>query len=160
MPLSRRRFLLAGSACGAALLTPGWLSAATGPSSANASTANHLSVIPATGEAIPAIGMGTWITFNVGGDEALIAQRTEVLKTFLELGGTVIDGSPMYGSSNDVIGEALSTLDAHDRVFAATKIWTGDGSETREQAESSERRWGIPALICCRYTIFWPGVIT
>ena len=139
MPLTRREFLAVTGACGAGLLAPNWLLAATG----QPVNGMHRGVIPSTGESIPAIGMGTWITFNVGGDEALIDQRTEVLETFLDLGGSVIDGSPMYGSSNDVIGEALATLGAHDRIFSATKIWTGDGSETRSQASTSERRWGV-----------------
>ena len=56
--------------------------------------------IPSSGELIPVIGMGTWITFNVGGSQKLRAARTEVLKTFFELGGGMVDSSPMYGSIN------------------------------------------------------------
>ena len=47
--------------------------------------------IPATGEQVPVIGMGSWITFNVGEDRALRDQRAQVLQTFFERGGAVID---------------------------------------------------------------------
>ncbi|WP_223792882.1 aldo/keto reductase [Marinobacter sp. F4216] len=99
--------------------------------------------IPSTGETIPAIGMGTWITFNVGSDPYLIDQRTRVLETFLTAGGTVVDCSPMYGSSANVVGAALENLQAHDRVFSASKVWTSDQSATREQTRSSLGKWGV-----------------
>lgn len=99
--------------------------------------------IPSSGEPLPAVGMGTWRTFNVGGDQYLIDQRTEVLKTFFECGGTLVDCSPMYGSAAEVMGEALDTLNAHDMLFSATKIWTGDGGATRQQDRESRRKWRI-----------------
>jgi len=115
--------------------------------------------IPGTDEVIPSIGMGTWIAFNVGGDTQLVEQRTRVLKTFFDQGGTVVDGSPMYGSASDVVGEALDALDAHDRVFAATKIWTGDESETRQEAARSRRRWGVERfdLLQVHNLLGWQG---
>jgi len=139
MALDRRRFLMGAGLAGLALRAPLLFA---GPSSGPESSAITRK-IPGTDEAIPAIGMGTWITFNVGGDAALIAQRTEVLKTFFELGGTVVDGSPMYGSASDVVGEALVSLNARDRVFAATKIWTSDESATQQEAERSLKRWNV-----------------
>ncbi|EMP57267.1 aldo/keto reductase-like diketogulonate reductase [Marinobacter santoriniensis NKSG1] len=138
--LSRRRFLI-GAGLGSLALVSSPLLAGKVAAPGDAPQARP---IPSTGEHLPAIGMGTWITFNVGSDQRLVDQRTRVLETFLERGGSVIDCSPMYGSSADVVGAALETLDARDRIFAASKIWTGDGSETREQAASSARRWGIP----------------
>ncbi|MFW5966104.1 MAG: aldo/keto reductase [Persicimonas sp.] len=99
--------------------------------------------IPSSGQKIPVIGMGTWQTFNVGGDKKLRDARTEVLKAFFEAGGTVIDSSPMYGSSQDVVGYGLKKLGATDRVFAADKIWTSDGGATRSQYEESADKWNI-----------------
>ena len=64
--------------------------------------------IPSSGEEIPVIGMGTWVTFNVGSNQRLRDERTEVLKTFFELGGGIVDSSPMYGSSEAVLGYSLS----------------------------------------------------
>src|SRR3546814_16830994 len=52
--------------------------------------------IPSSGEAVPVIGMGSWITFNVGEDRRLRDARAEVLRTFFDRGGRVIDCSPMY----------------------------------------------------------------
>lgn len=139
LELSRRRFLIGVGLSGLAVASPRLMAAGSPPGE----QAFHSRPIPSTGESVPAIGMGTWITFNVGGDQYLIDQRTRVLETFLERNGTVIDCSPMYGSAADVIGAGLDKLGAHDRIFAATKIWTSDGAETREQAATSERRWGI-----------------
>src|SRR3546814_1611877 len=66
--------------------------------------------IPSSGEAVPVIGMGSWITFNVGEDRRLRDARAEVLRTFFDRGGRVIDCSPMYGSSAAVIGYGLEKL--------------------------------------------------
>ncbi|HLC44503.1 MAG TPA: aldo/keto reductase, partial [Patescibacteria group bacterium] len=61
--------------------------------------------IPATGERLPVIGMGSWITFNVGNSTHERAARVKVLQAFFDNGGALIDSSPMYGSSEEVIGE-------------------------------------------------------
>jgi diketogulonate reductase-like aldo/keto reductase len=104
--------------------------------------------IPSTGDPLPAIGLGTWITFNVGADRALRRECTEVVRAFLDGGGRLIDSSPMYGSSQAVVGEALTALaagrDGAKRVFAADKVWTGDGTQGSAQAEASRRLWGVP----------------
>lgn len=100
--------------------------------------------IPSTGQAIPMVGLGTWITFNVGRDAALRAECTRVVQAFLEGGGRVIDSSPMYGSSQEVVGQALRTLGAAGQVFAADKVWTGEGApQGAAQAEASRQRWGV-----------------
>ena len=83
--------------------------------------------IPVTGEPVPVIGMGSWITFNVGADEDLREQRVEVLQTFFDRGGGLIDSSPMYGSSEEVIGHCLGRIENRGALFAATKVWTPFG---------------------------------
>lgn len=101
--------------------------------------------IPSTGDSLPAIGLGSWITFNVGADRVLRRECTEVIRAFLDGGGRVIDSSPMYGSSQAVIGEALAALgDGAKRAYAADKVWTGDGAQGAAQAEASRRLWGVP----------------
>lgn len=80
--------------------------------------------IPASGERLPVIGMGTWITFNVGDDPVLLAERTEVLRTFFAMGGGMIDSSPMYGSAEAVVGHGLRQLGRPAGLFSATKVWT------------------------------------
>jgi len=98
--------------------------------------------IPATGEQIPRVGLGTWITFNVGQDPPARAHCAQVVRAFLDAGGRLIDSSPMYGSSQGVVGDALRTLGAQQRVFSADKVWTsGDGAA---QVETSRGLWQIP----------------
>jgi diketogulonate reductase-like aldo/keto reductase len=79
--------------------------------------------IPSTGERLPAVGLGTWLTFDVPiGDADALARRREVVVRFLGGGGRLIDSSPMYGHAEAVLGESLPRDDA--RVFSATKVWT------------------------------------
>lgn len=101
--------------------------------------------IPATGEAIPAIGMGTWITFNVGEDPALRGNRAEILRTFFAAGGGMVDSSPMYGSSEAVIGWCLGRLGEEAQgLFSATKVWTPTMfSDGEAQMEESRALWGV-----------------
>ncbi|MGM0690628.1 MAG: aldo/keto reductase [Pseudomonadota bacterium] len=98
------------------------------------------------GQELPAIGMGTWITFNVGSDPEARAGRTQVARTFLEAGGALVDSSPMYGSAEAVIGHALSEMGGDPPVFAASKVWTPDGDATTKQVAQSERRWGLERM--------------
>jgi len=99
--------------------------------------------IPATGEQVPAIGMGSWITFNVGDDAELRADRLRVLQAFVDAGGALVDSSPMYGSSEDVIGHCLARLEGTPEVFTATKVWTPTRWLGIRQMETSERLWGV-----------------
>jgi diketogulonate reductase-like aldo/keto reductase len=131
--LSRRAFLGALAAGAAAVLGPR-------PSVAAAVLRRS---IPATGETVPVIGMGTWITFNVGDDEALRDQRTQVLQTFFDRGGSVIDSSPMYGSSEAVIGYGLKRIANTGALFAATKVWTPFAALGDGQRAHSRRLWGV-----------------
>ena len=135
--LSRRRFLalLAAAGAGGALgMTP----------TAHAAAEPHTRPIPSSGERIPVIGMGSWITFNVGQDPALLAERVEILRAFFSAGGGMIDSSPMYGSSEAVIGHCLEQLGHPPGLFSATKVWTWFGGEGEEQMQDSRRLWGIP----------------
>jgi diketogulonate reductase-like aldo/keto reductase len=99
--------------------------------------------IPATGERIPAVGMGTWITFNVGELEAMRAQRAEVVAELFAQGGRIIDSSPMYGTSEAVVGYCLEQLDEPDDLFTATKVWTRMAEDGAAQMAESRRLWGI-----------------
>ncbi len=87
--------------------------------------------------------MGSWLTFDVGEDQALRRARAEVLRTFFTLGGAVIDSSPMYGSSQSVIGEALSHLNHPNELFSADKVWIDGADAGRAQIAESRRRWGV-----------------
>lgn len=99
--------------------------------------------IPASGERIPVIGMGSWLTFDVGDDSILRARRCEVLRTFFEMGGGLVDSSPMYGSSEAVIGHCLGKLENDANLFSATKVWTWGERIGIDQMEHSRRLWGV-----------------
>jgi diketogulonate reductase-like aldo/keto reductase len=99
--------------------------------------------IPSSGERLPLIGLGSWITFNVGNDPVARNTCTEVMRQFFELGGRLIDSSPMYGSSQEVIGAALRQLGMPPQVFAADKVWISPGARGPAQIEASRQHWGV-----------------
>lgn len=101
-------------------------------------------VIPSSGEPLPLVGLGSWITFNVGDDRAARDASAEVMRAFFQAGGRLIDSSPMYGSAQEVIGYGLKKLGAPKALFAADKVWIADDTEGRAQIENSRRLWGIP----------------
>jgi diketogulonate reductase-like aldo/keto reductase len=91
--------------------------------------------------ALNPIGLGSWGTFNVGADPKGRANVLAVIRAFFAAGGNLIDSSPMYGSSNEVIGAALKQLGYPSALFSAEKVWTGgDGAA---QIEDTRRRWGL-----------------
>ncbi len=100
--------------------------------------------IPSTGEAMPIVGLGTWITFNVGGDPVLRNECAGVMAAFFEAGGRMIDSSPMYGSSQPVIGYGLEKLGRPSALFSAEKVWTSSATSGPAQIEQSRRFWGVP----------------
>ena len=127
-----RRAVLVGA--GAALATP---VLATSAAEALATR------IPSTGEPVPAVGIGSWITFNVGDDPLLRAECRAVMAAFFEAGGGIVDSSPMYGSSQAVIGDTLETLGRSPGLFSADKVWT-DADDGPAQIAETTRRWGVP----------------
>jgi diketogulonate reductase-like aldo/keto reductase len=99
--------------------------------------------IPSTGERLPVIGLGSWITFNVGNDRVARDECAAVIRAFFDAGGRVIDSSPMYGSSQDVIGYGLAKLERPVPVFAADKVWIAAASRGPAQVEESRRHWNV-----------------
>ena len=137
---SRRRLLLALATLGAPPLVVSFAASAQ-------STALLTRPIPSSGEAVPVIGLGSWITFNVGNDRVARDNCAEVMRNFFAAGGRVIDSSPMYGSSQDVIGDGLGKLSkagAPAPAFAADKVWTSSGTRGPAQIEASRQFWSVP----------------
>ena len=99
---------------------------------------------PSTGEALPLVGLGSWITFNVGDDPVARDACAEVMRAFFEAGGRLIDSSPMYGSSQAVIGHGIRKLGEPPGLFSADKVWTSSGARGPAQIEASRRHWGVP----------------
>ena len=96
--------------------------------------------IASSGELLPAIGVGTWQTFDVGGDALARSALKEVLGLFAQAGGRVIDSSPMYGSSESVTGDLLADLGLAGKLFVATKVWTrGKDAGIRQMEDSFAR---------------------
>jgi diketogulonate reductase-like aldo/keto reductase len=96
--------------------------------------------IPATGEIIPAIGLGTWRTFDVGAAPAEREPIREVLRRFAKLGGRVVDSSPMYGAAETVVGDLAAALGLHGSLFLATKVWAPGREAGLAQLERSLER--------------------
>ena len=99
--------------------------------------------IPSTGEPLPVVGLGSWITFNVGNDRAARDSCADVMRNFFDARGRMIDSSPMYGSSQDVIGYGLQKIGRRERAFSADKVWISSGAGGRAQIEKSRERWGV-----------------
>jgi len=114
--------------------------AAAGPAPAGATAPILERPIPSSGEKIPAIGLGTWRTFDVGASAAARASLREVLQRFVALGGRVIDSSPMYGAAESVAGDLAADLAVTDTLFLATKVWTSGRESGVTQMEQSLRR--------------------
>jgi len=96
--------------------------------------------IPASGEKLPPVGLGTWLTFDVT-SAADRAVRGEVMRAFFEGGGRMVDSSPMYGASEETIGAALPANGK--AMFSATKVWTVGALAGRRQLENSYRLWRL-----------------
>lgn len=93
--------------------------------------------IPSSGEKLPVVGCGTWQTFDVGADANARKKLAEVLATLFDAGGSVIDSSPMYGTSEDVAGSIVADLGARSKAFIATKVWTRGKQAGIQQIERS-----------------------
>lgn len=133
-PNPRRRVLQLIGGMAALLAMP-----EPGPAAAAAPAEMLKRPIPRSGELLPAVGLGTWQTFDVGADDPARAELKEVLRQLVELGGSVVDSSPMYGESERVVGDLSAELGIRDRLFLATKVWTSGREAGIRQMEDSFR---------------------
>ena len=139
MKLSRRRFLQSLAATGTMLVT--------GTAQTTTSSERLTRIIPSSNERLPVVGLGSWLVFAIDPDDAAeLATRAAVIRKFLELGGGMIDSSPMYGVAQDVIGRSLRQIGDHQGLFAATKVWTRGNRQGLLQMEDSRLLWGLPRL--------------
>ncbi len=134
LALSRRTFLRLAASAGAVML---------GAPLSTTAVPVLTKPVAASGKPLPVIGMGTWITFNVGEDPVALAVRTKILRSFFAGGGGMIDSSPMYGSAEAVLGRVLPRLDDTRNLFAATKVWTRSARSGPTEIGESRRLWGI-----------------
>jgi len=103
----------------------------------------HRRPVPADGRHIPLIGLGSWLTFDVPPEDPRRETCLQVIKAFFEAGGGMIDSSPMYGYSQDVIGESLRALNFPASPCSATKVWIPGGSVGQRQMELAAELWGV-----------------
>jgi diketogulonate reductase-like aldo/keto reductase len=96
--------------------------------------------IPATGEALPALGLGTYAAFDVGSAPAAREPLRRVLQAMVDGGGSVVDSSPMYGGAEGVVGDLQTELKLRSKLFLATKVWTSGRDAGIRQIEESMRR--------------------
>ena len=94
-------------------------------------------IVPASGEKIPVVGLGTWQTFDVGNSLPERNTLTQVLTEMYNRGGRVIDSSPMYRSSEEVVGDLTADLNYQNQFFYATKVWTSGKQSGINQMENS-----------------------
>lgn len=135
--LSRRDWLASLTAASVASIIPDW-------AASQARSAILTRPIPSSGESLPVVGLGSWVTFNVGEDRAARDACAEVMRAFFQEGGRLIDSSPMYGSSQEVIGYGLQKLNHPTQLFAADKVWISGGTRGPAQIEESRKHWTVP----------------
>ncbi|WP_405233602.1 aldo/keto reductase [Lentisalinibacter salinarum] len=128
--VNRRELIAMGAAAGGRLLAPGLLAA---------DEAVMRRKIPASGELLPVVGLGTSGVFDVEPTAENLATRREIVNLMLDRGASVIDTSPMYGQAEDVVGRVVEDLGVRDRLFYATKVWTRGREEGLAQMEESFR---------------------
>jgi diketogulonate reductase-like aldo/keto reductase len=103
-------------------------------------------LIPASGEMLPVVGLGTYQSFDVGSAASERDPLKEVLRLFLQQGGKLVDSSPMYGASESVVGDLAAGLGIADRMFMATKVWTTGREAGIRQMEDSLRRMKVERM--------------
>ena len=102
-----------------------------------AASASRKRIIPKSGEALPVIGLGTYLVFDVAPASPEIAELNEVMKTFVAGGCSVIDSSPMYGRAEAAVGEVASGAGVQSSLFLATKVWTSGRQAGIDQMRNS-----------------------
>ena len=123
-------------------IVTGALVASLLPALSPAAATPRMRRIPASGESLPVIGLGTSRTFDVGADSAARDALLPAFQEFVSLGGRLIDSSPMYGSAESVTGYLLSRLKIAGKPFVATKVWTTGKEAGETQMRTSMERLG------------------
>lgn len=137
--MSRATFLRLTGATAAGLLLGGGALAAAAP-------AMQRRPIPASGELLPVIGLGTWQGFDFAPGSPEYDRLSGVLQALFAAGGSVIDSSPMYGRAEATTGELLAATGSRRQAFLASKVWTSGRPEGQRQIADSARLLGAGVL--------------
>src|SRR5512144_163191 len=115
-----------------------------GRASESSASTFHRRNLPRGFETLPPVGLGTWLTFDVGDDAAAQEQRRQVLERFFDAGGGMIDSSPMYGNAEWLLGQLLPYVKHDGTLFTETKVWTPFDRMGPMQFEQSLKLWKVP----------------
>ncbi len=130
---NRRQVINAGAVLAAAPALPIRIAMGDEPSSM------RRRVIPATGETLPVVGLGTYIAFDVDSTPSAIEQRKGIVDQMIAHGGSLIDTSPMYNRSEKVVGDVIAAGTARRDLFLATKVWAdGQAAGAAQMQRSAE----------------------
>jgi aryl-alcohol dehydrogenase-like predicted oxidoreductase len=95
--------------------------------------------VPGTDIELPAVGLGTFQTFDAVPDDAR-ETRVEVLRRFWAAGGRVVDVSPLYGLSEENIARYAVPAGIQNDLFVTNKVWsTGEHLWDESHADRSLR---------------------
>lgn len=153
LAFGRRRFLRQGIGIGAAAGLP-WGLADAQPIPGGAVTPRFTTAAPGiltkrverTGDVLPALGLGTFLTFDLLPGAAR-SHLAEVARRYWDAGVRVLDTSPLYGSAETTVGDFVSATGNGDQLFIANKLWvTGEFLADESHAlkslrESQLRLW-------------------
>jgi aryl-alcohol dehydrogenase-like predicted oxidoreductase len=102
--------------------------------------------IPATGEMLPCVGIGTAIIFDFENDAQKLAERTDVIKTLVAGGGRLIDTAPSYGKAEERLGEILNAAGLREKIFLATKVRVADKDASIAEMQASLKKLQVSKL--------------
>jgi len=138
--IDRRMFVAGLGYAGGTFAMPGALSAIVGGAQMNTRP------IPVSGEALPVVGLGTWQSFDVGENSEARAGLEKVLSALIGRGGSVVDTSPMYGSSETVLGDLVARSGTRKALFLASKVWTSGADQGTAQMQASLAKLRVETL--------------
>ena len=136
MKLNRRDLIRLGAGASLAGIAGPW-------SPLLASEKLATTTVPSSGVVLPSIGLGT-NRYRGSVGTADMAPLKQALETFFRLGGRVIDTSPNYGNSEEVLGVLLADAGLRQDAFMATKVDREDAADGMQRMESSFGRLGKP----------------
>jgi len=131
MKLTRRHVIQAGVVAGLATASKGTLLAQNTP--------YNMATIPSSGQRLPTIGIGCR-NFRGPENQQQATEFRDTFATFHRLGGKIIDTSPNYGNSEEVIGNIMRDQGIRNELWVATKVDRESAEDGIARMESSFQR--------------------
>jgi aryl-alcohol dehydrogenase-like predicted oxidoreductase len=132
-----RRLVLTGSAAAGAVAAlpelPAWAQA----------TALLSRKIPASGEMLPVVGIGTAIILDFENDKTKLDERADVLRVLVAGGGKLVDTAPSYGKAEQTLGQLFDVTGLRDKLFLATKVRVNNAEATTAEMKASFSRMKV-----------------